>query len=114
MYSSYLKEVFDVRDIERCKRRIHLLVLHCSATRVGQDYGPESLLSDHLRRGFRHAGYHYYVTVDGRLFALRPLEEVGAHVRGIISTLSGSVMRVVLMLLGKRQIHALKRRVRHF
>lgn len=63
-------------------RRISLIVIHCSATRAEDSYSPEQLIADHKARGFDTAGYHYYITRDGKLYALRPVDMVGAHARG--------------------------------
>lgn len=69
-------------EIRRAKRAIHLLVIHCSATRNCDNYSPEQLIRDHVQRGFRGCGYHYYITKDGSLYGMRPVELPGAHVRG--------------------------------
>lgn len=63
-------------------RKIDYLVIHCSATPFGRAYPPEELIRDHRSRGFRTAGYHYYIRLDGTVVTLRAEEEVGAHVRG--------------------------------
>ncbi len=60
-------------------RKINLIVVHCSATRVTQDFTVEQLEACHLARGFRSIGYHYYITKDGVLYPCRPEEEKGAH-----------------------------------
>lgn len=69
-------------QLERAKRRIDLLVIHCSATPRGKRYFPPQLIKDHQRRGFSTAGYHYYITREGDLFAMRPVSMVGAHAKG--------------------------------
>lgn len=61
---------------------IRYIVLHCSATRSTQDYSPEALERDHRARGFRSIGYHYYVRRSGEVIPCRPLDQIGAHVRG--------------------------------
>ena len=43
-------------------RSISLIVIHCSATRVTQDFTFEQLEACHLARGFTSIGYHYYIT----------------------------------------------------
>lgn len=60
---------------------IKYLVLHCSATRCNRDYTEAMLLRDHLARGFRKVGYHFYVRKDGTTTQHRFLLEVGAHAR---------------------------------
>ena len=60
-------------------RSISLIVIHCSATRVTQDFTFEQLEACHLARGFKSIGYHYYITKDGVVYPGRPESEVGAH-----------------------------------
>ena len=60
---------------------VRFLVLHCSATRCNQDYSVEQLRRDHLARGFRDIGYHFYIRKDGTMTQHRKLLEVGAHAR---------------------------------
>lgn len=61
---------------------IRYIVLHCSATRLDQPYSVEALQRDHRARGFRGAGYHFYVRRSGAIHPLRPLDQIGAHVLG--------------------------------
>ena len=62
-------------------RKINLIVIHCSATRVDRDFPVESLEACHKARGFRTIGYHYYITKDGILYPCRPESEIGAHAK---------------------------------
>lgn len=63
-------------------RKINYIVVHCSATRENRPYGVETLRKDHLGRGFRGIGYHYYIRRDGTVTCTRPLALAGAHVKG--------------------------------
>lgn len=63
-------------------RIINLIVVHCSATRGDSTLSPEALDLMHRRRGFNGTGYHYYIRKDGTLHLTRPLERIGAHVKG--------------------------------
>ena len=63
-------------------RRIDLIVIHCSATRITQRYTVEDCRRDHRVRGFADIGYHYYITRDGVVHQGRPLYMVGAHATG--------------------------------
>lgn len=63
-------------------RKIDYIVIHCSATREDCDLTPGALELEHRRRGFRGIGYHYYIRRDGTTVLTRPLELVGAHVKG--------------------------------
>lgn len=65
-------------------RIINLIVVHCSATRGDSTLSPEALDLMHRRRGFNGTGYHYYIRKDGTLHLTRPLERIGAHVKGFI------------------------------
>ena len=60
-------------------RKISLIVVHCSATRVNQDFTVEKLEACHLARGFHGIGYHFYITKDGVIYPCRPESEKGAH-----------------------------------
>ena len=60
-------------------RSITLIILHCSATRITQNYSFERCRHDHLKRGFKDIGYHYYITKDGAVHEGRALSQVGAH-----------------------------------
>ena len=63
-------------------RKIHLIVIHCSATRADKELTAFDLDTMHRRRGFNGIGYHFYITRDGVLHHCRPVSEIGAHVRG--------------------------------
>lgn len=69
-------------ELVKARRRIQLLVIHCSATRWCDRYTPEQLVQDHLKRGFNGAGYHYYITREGFLYEMRSAELAGAHAKG--------------------------------
>ena len=61
---------------------VRYVVVHCSATRPDQDYTAAQLVGDHVRRGFRTGGYHFYVRRDGTVSQFRRLLEKGAHCKG--------------------------------
>lgn len=63
------------------QRKINLIVVHCSATRVNKNFTVEQLEACHKGRGFKSIGYHYYITKDGMLYPCRPENEIGAHAR---------------------------------
>ena len=62
-------------------RRVNLIVIHCSATRVTREFPVEDLEACHLAKGYKTIGYHYYITKDGKVHRCRPEEMVGAHAR---------------------------------
>jgi len=73
-------------------RKITTIVIHCSDS----DFGDAKLIDEwHRKRGFNGIGYHYVILngvlkasdeinteKDGLVELGRPLEEVGAHVKG--------------------------------
>ena len=63
-------------------RTIREIILHCSATREGQDFTVQDIDRWHRKRGFLRIGYHYVVYRNGTIHIGRALEEVGAHCQG--------------------------------
>ena len=61
-------------------RTIHLIVVHCSATRADRRFSVEDLIACHNAR-FGFTGYHYYITRDGQLYQTRHENLPGAHAR---------------------------------
>ena len=66
----------------RGESEIKWIVIHCSATKLSQDYTKEKLERDHKKRGFSAIGYHYYIRKNGVLEIGRPEDQIGAHVKG--------------------------------
>lgn len=58
---------------------IDAIVIHCSATRVGQDVRAADIDKMHQERGFAMIGYNYVVDLDGTIEVGRPLTRDGAH-----------------------------------
>ena len=63
-------------------RQITEIIIHCSATEAGQDFGAADIDRWHRARGWQSIGYHYVVRLDGRIEVGRPESEVGAHCAG--------------------------------
>jgi len=63
-------------------RKINLIVIHCSATREDKTFTERDVDTAHQARGFRCAGYHFYIRKDGAIKSMRPLQEEGAHALG--------------------------------
>lgn len=63
-------------------RPINLIVIHCTASRIDRTLSPNSLDAMHRRNGWTCCGYHYYITRDGTVHHMRPLDLPGAHARG--------------------------------
>ena len=70
-------------------RIINLIVVHCTATQGNRTLSPEALDLMPRRRGFNGTGYHYYIRKDGTVHLTRPIERIGAHVKGFNSNSVG-------------------------
>lgn len=52
-------------------RKISLIVIHCSATRVDRDFTAKDVDTAHRYRGFSCWGYHYYIRKSGEVEPMR-------------------------------------------
>ncbi len=58
------------------------IILHCSATKEGEDFTAKDIDRWHKERGFKKIGYHFVIDLDGTLEKGRQLNERGAHCKG--------------------------------
>ena len=63
-------------------RYINRIIVHCSATPEGKDFHASDIDSWHKNRGFNGIGYHYVITLDGKVEEGRHEDKVGAHASG--------------------------------
>lgn len=63
-------------------RQITEIIVHCSATRAGQDFHAADIDRWHREKGWKRIGYHFVVCLDGLIEVGRPLDMVGAHCVG--------------------------------
>lgn len=68
--------------IKKVDRPIHVLVIHCAATRPSMDVGVKDIDLWHRARGLDGIGYHAVIRRSGKLEKGRPLYKTGEHVRG--------------------------------
>ena len=66
---------------------VDFITLHYSATYIDTEYTYEQLEADHLARGFREGGYHFYVTRErpgkpSRIIAGRDIDKAGRFEQG--------------------------------
>ena len=61
------------------KENIDAIVIHCTATRAGQDIHASDIDKWHKERGFTCIGYNYVIRIDGTIERGRPLTMNGAH-----------------------------------
>lgn len=61
------------------RENIDAIVIHCSATRAGQDVRAADIDKWHKERGFVGIGYNFVIDLDGKVEVGRPLSRDGAH-----------------------------------
>ena len=62
-------------------REMDKIIIHCSATKEGQEISAATIDEWHKARGWRSIGYHYVIGLDGMIEYGRPITETGAHVK---------------------------------
>ena len=62
-------------------RSINKIIVHCSATREGEDISAAVIDRWHRDRGWSGIGYHYVVSLNGNIEYGRPIDKQGAHVK---------------------------------
>lgn len=60
-------------------KTIDSIIIHCSATRAGQDLRAKDIDRMHRQRGFVQIGYNFVIDLDGTVENGRPLSIDGAH-----------------------------------
>ncbi|GFZ38949.1 N-acetylmuramoyl-L-alanine amidase [Bacteroides nordii] len=60
-------------------KTIDSIIIHCSATRAGQDLRAKDIDRIHKQRGFSQIGYNFVIDLDGTVENGRPLSIDGAH-----------------------------------
>jgi len=64
-------------------REINEIIIHCSATREGQDVSVDTIRRWHvIDNGWSDIGYHYVISLDGSIHKGRPNNVQGAHTKG--------------------------------
>ena len=60
-------------------RHIDSIGIHCSDTPAGRNVTAADIRSWHKARGFVDIGYHFVITLDGKIETGRPPANIGAH-----------------------------------
>ena len=60
-------------------KTIDAIIIHCSATRAGQDLRAKDIDRMHKQRGFNQIGYNFVIDLDGTVENGRALSVDGAH-----------------------------------
>lgn len=63
-------------------RNIKKIIIHCSASDNKNHDSIAVIRRWHKAKGYKDVGYHYFINKLGRIEQGRPLEQIGAHVRG--------------------------------
>ena len=63
-------------------RELKRIILHCTATRIGEELDVSQIDNWHRDRGFSEIGYHYVIYADGTIATGRDIRKKGAHVKG--------------------------------
>ncbi len=64
-------------------RQINKIIVHCSATREGENYTVDTIRSWHVDgRGWSDIGYHFYIDLYGEIHKGRDIAKIGAHTKG--------------------------------
>tara|TARA_R100000501_G_C2583427_1_gene85861 strand:- start:289 stop:744 length:456 start_codon:yes stop_codon:yes gene_type:complete len=63
-------------------RKIKQIVVHCSATREGNDHDAEYIDKMHRARGWKGIGYNYVIKLNGDIENGRSIEKIPAGVFG--------------------------------
>ena len=68
--------------LQRSKRTIDRIIIHCTATPEGRMETVESIRRIHKAQGWSDIGYHYLVYLDGSVHVGRGVDIIGAHCTG--------------------------------
>tara|TARA_R100000951_G_scaffold100972_1_gene91985 strand:+ start:264 stop:776 length:513 start_codon:yes stop_codon:yes gene_type:complete len=82
-------------------RKVNKIVIHCTATKEGQNVGVATIKQWHLNRGFSDIGYHYVIGIGGKIHSGRSVSISGAHVKNGNSTSIGIAYTGGLDVFGK-------------
>lgn len=63
-------------------RKVNKIIIHCSATKEGQNFTVSDIDTWHKQRGFAKIGYHHVIYLDGTVHKGRDESEIGAHTIG--------------------------------
>ena len=64
---------------KRTTRKIERIIIHCSASKEGQDLTVEQINKMHRQRGFKEIGYHFVIYRNGEIHDGRDIDKIGAH-----------------------------------
>lgn len=65
------------------RRKTDYIVVHCAATKAGQDIGVSEIDRWHKKAGWDRIGYHVVIRRSGKVEQGRSIEVAGAHAAGV-------------------------------
>lgn len=72
-----------IKNLEqKTNRKIDKIIIHCSASKEGQQMTVEQIDRMHRKRGFACIGYHFVIYLDGTIHDGRDISKIGAHTTG--------------------------------
>lgn len=74
--------VYPITGKPTTRRYIDEIIIHYSATPLGENYTVEQIKQAHLARGFNNIGYHWYIDLNGKIWKGRDENISGAHCTG--------------------------------
>lgn len=69
-------------ELVKSRRTIKYIIIHCTATKEGENHTVAEVTSWHKKRGFSTIGYHYLIDINGKINNGRDVNLVGAHCVG--------------------------------
>tara|TARA_B110000261_G_scaffold140993_1_gene161347 strand:+ start:132 stop:572 length:441 start_codon:yes stop_codon:yes gene_type:complete len=64
-------------------RKIDKLIIHCSATPEFKEFDVDDIRNWHVNGNkWSDVGYHFVIKIDGTIQIGRPINKIGAHVKG--------------------------------
>ena len=81
------EKITTTETIKKSKRKIDLLIVHCTATPEGKNFTTTDIKRWHTApkpngRGWSDIGYHYVIYLDGSIHKGRDESVIGAHCSG--------------------------------
>lgn len=67
---------------KKTNRKIDKIIIHCTATRDGQDMTVAQIDKIHRKNGWAGIGYHFVIYRDGTVHDGRDINKIGAHTAG--------------------------------
>ena len=77
-------------------KTIDSIIIHCSATRFGQDLRAKDIDRMHKQRGFNQIGYNYVIDIDGTVGTVGPCLWTG-HIAIRKGTVGGRITNIRLV-----------------